>query len=501
MKLLVIGIDGGTRKIIDAMPMPYTQTLLAKSCSKDLDEDLISRGWAEILTGEHASTNKAFYLMPMANGGLDFNASYSKSDMLLYSRNKPLWKRLNEAGASVGLMNIPTTGPADTVDGFLVAGGGGGLKADGSVPATMVYPREAKALVEKHRYVLDVRLPGGETTVSGFLDRIRQAENTQKDAFIELALALKPAFGFHCFRITTEVQYLARYEIERAAEAIRKARDNDEVFQPETPTQQKVVEHYANLDNSIRELFDTLDPEHYIFVGDHSTALLRHEGNVDVWLERAGYLTRMSPLERKARRGLIRIRDKANRAAVKYLGKKAPPLVRRPITTFSPGRTRAFGTFYDTGNFAGIFVNDRARFGGPVSGEHEHEKLVDDICLSLNASDEAREYRLEAHPYRRNYPGAQFHKLMPDIRIHKPDSLYFSSRNWTFIRDNENLKPLEENIAGIRYPHTGAKGHDPLFVFSTGLGKHLREDDPNDLRAVYHMICRHFETSEDVAES
>ena len=87
MKLLVIGIDGGTRKIIDDMPMPFTQGLFARSASRDLDEDLISRGWAAILTGEHASTNKAFYLMPVAAGGLDFNASYSGECFLTKRRS------------------------------------------------------------------------------------------------------------------------------------------------------------------------------------------------------------------------------------------------------------------------------------------------------------------------------------------------------------------------------------------------------------------------------
>lgn len=493
MKLLVIGIDGGSRDIIDAMPMPFTQDLFAQSASRKLDEDLISRGWAEVLTGEHASDNKAFYLMPVAEGGLDFNASYSKSDMVACSHNEPLWKRLNRAGTSVGLMNIPTTGPADQVDGFLVAGGGGGLKADGDIPPTMVYPPGCKPALEKHDYVFDVRLPGGETTVSGFLEKIRQAENAQKDTFIELAQKEQPEFGFHCFRITTEVQYLARFEIDRAAEALRKAGNHGGDFEPDSPTQKKVVEHYINLDNSIRELFEALKPENYIFVGDHSTALLRHEGNVDVWLEQAGYLNRMSPAERKARGALIRLRNKANRMAVKYLGRKAPPLVRRPLTKFSPGRTRAFGTFYDTGNFAGIFINDRSRFGGPVSDGQDHEKLVDEICQNFNSTPEARDYQLEARPYRRNYPGTRFQKLMPDIRIHKPDSIYFSSRHWAFIRNNQNLKPLDENLSGIRYPHTGAKGHDPLFVFSPGLETCLREDDPDDLRVVYHMICRHFE--------
>lgn len=491
--MLVVGIDGGTRDIIDAMPMPFTQELFARSASKKMDEDLISRGWAEILTGEHASRNKAFYLMPVADGSLDFDASYTKSDMLACSCNEPLWRRLNQADTSVGMMNIPTTGPADEVNGFLVAGGGGGLNAIGTIPATMVHPPACRPVLERHNYVFDVRLPGGETTVSGFLEKIRQAENTQKDAFIELAQKEKPQFGFHCFRITTEVQYLARYEIEKASEAIRKARQNGEPFRPETLTQQKVVDHYTNLDNSIKELFEALEPERYIFVGDHSTALLKYEGNIDVWLEQAGYLTRISLAERIFRGGLRSLRSKANQVAVRFFGKKSLPFIRRPLTKFRPSRTRAFGTFYDTGNFAGVFINDRSRFGGPISDEKEHEMLVDEICQNLNASPEAQEYQLEAKPYRRRYSGAQFHRLMPDIQICKPDSIYFSSRKWTFIQANGNLKPLSEKLAGVRYPHTGTKGHDPLFVFSAALEHELRDDDPEDLRIVYNMICRHFE--------
>ena len=96
MKLLVIGIDGGTKSIIEGMPMPFTQSLFKDAVSENLEEDLISRGWAEALTGEHASTNKGFYLMPCSDGSYDFSASYSKSDMVSASSNKTLWDYLNK---------------------------------------------------------------------------------------------------------------------------------------------------------------------------------------------------------------------------------------------------------------------------------------------------------------------------------------------------------------------------------------------------------------------
>lgn len=53
MKMLVIGIDGGDKRIIDAMDMPFLQSLLSERVCLKVEEDLWSRGWAEILSGVH----------------------------------------------------------------------------------------------------------------------------------------------------------------------------------------------------------------------------------------------------------------------------------------------------------------------------------------------------------------------------------------------------------------------------------------------------------------
>lgn len=491
MRLLVIGIDGGTKGIIEGMPMPFTQALFKRAASKHLEEDLISRGWAEALTGEHASTNKGFYLMPCADGSYDFSGSYSKSDMVSASSNKAIWKLLNENGVSVGIVNVPTTGPADDVKGFMIAGGGGGVKATGGVPDGMVFPSIYKKTLEDNGYVFDVRLPGGEKTVSGFLKKISKAEHVQMDTFVKLAKLEKPDFGFHCFRITTEVQYLARYEIEKCIKKLAACKNKGVEFEPDNEIQRALVAHYRELDESIKSIFQELEPESYIFVGDHSTALFEHEGNLDVWLNEKRYLKTLSAAEIFVTRALRFLKRKL----LVRLGKKEKPkasLIRRPITRFSERKTLAFGTFYDTGNFAGIFVNDNDRFNGPVKGAKQVKAIVDKICTEFNADPISIKYGLVAKPYREVHEGAQFQRLMPDIKIHKPDSIYFSSRKWEFITKNPNLKPLNESLEGIRYPHAGAKGSDPLFVYSKDLEHLIRDDDPSDLRLTYRIITRFF---------
>jgi predicted AlkP superfamily phosphohydrolase/phosphomutase len=491
MKLLIIGIDGGTKEIIEGMPMPFTQSLLRDSYSKEIDEDLLSRGWAEILTGEHASSNKAFYLMPFADGSYDFSGSYSKRDMVSASSHKPLWQVLSDLNVLSGIVNVPTTGPAEKINGFMVAGGGGGIQAKDGIPDGMVYPPEYKKKLEEKGYVFDVRLPGGESTVSGFLKKIKEAERIQRETFVELSKLNNPDFGFHCFRITTEVQYLARYEIEKCIEGILQAKKEVAEFVPDTDVQRNVIEHYRCLDDSIKSIFEELKPDNYILVGDHATELLQYEGNIDVWLSRNGFMVKMS----KMKIFVGKLSRFIYRKICAFTSRQITPkssLVRAPITKFSKNQTLAFGTFYDTGNFAGIYINDRGRFGGPVISNQESEEIVNAICEKFNADPAAARYGLEAKPYRKLFQGSDYQHLMPDIRIHKPDSIYFSSRNWDFIRINPNLKKLEEDISGVRYPHSGAKGSSPLLSMSKGLRKFIYNDDPKDLRLVYFLVCRFF---------
>ena len=50
MKLLIIGIDGGDKRIIEAFNMPFVQKIIQENEAPELTLDLMSRGWAEMLT-------------------------------------------------------------------------------------------------------------------------------------------------------------------------------------------------------------------------------------------------------------------------------------------------------------------------------------------------------------------------------------------------------------------------------------------------------------------
>lgn len=503
MDLLVIGIDGGTKAIIDGMPMPFTQSLFNKSYFRTLEEDPLSRGWAEALTGCHASETKGFYLMPYLDGSYDFNRAYSKNVIVAESPKLPLWKMVNNKGKSVGILNVPTTGPAANVDGFIVSGGGGGLNSIGGIPEGMYYPESVKSILAKNNYVFDIRLPNDAKTICGFIEKIADAEVIQKNTFIELSDKNKPDFGFYCIRMITEIQYLARYEIERCIQSIKIAKESGQEFFPENDVQEALINYYKKVDEHIKEVFQSVMPEEFLFIGDHSTALFKKDLNLDVWLESNKFLSLMSPLE-----GFVHkvkhtwhITKLLNKVGIKRKWQKRP--TRLPITKFSRKNSLAFSTFYETGNFAGIFINDAHRFNGPVKND-EIDALVNSICESFNEDPDTKRHNLHAVPYRRKYKESRFFDFMPDIQVHKPDTTFCSGRYWEFLRDNPNCKAFKGDPVfkpygspeAIQFPHTGLKGSDPLFVYSKNLESFIERDDPNDLRMAYSMIDRYLSQKE-----
>ena len=494
MKLLVLGFDGGTQRIFENMPMPFTNDFLLNNKSRILKEDLISRGWAKILSGLHSSQTNALYLMPLGDKSLKFTQSYSLQDLMANDYVVPLWELLNKRGIKVGIQNIPTTNPAPEVDGFLVSGGGGGLSSMGGIPEHMVYPKENATILNKMGYTVDIRLGApGNNTFSDFVLNIEKAHEKQLSAYIELCKKHKPNFGFFCFRITTELQYLAMSEIESYISEVSDAYKEKREPKPKTDIQKWLIRHYEHMDICIKRLVEFLNPSHILYTADHSTAPFHYDFNVNVFLEQQGWFNRASSYNNLKQRLIKSVKQAVPAGLKKGIKTKLNiPSIRTSPTQIDKSATKAFGTFFDTGNFAGIFVNDQNRFNGPVKNDQEVKKLCSQICEELNQSSEAKTHCLHAKPFRERFSNFKYQHNLPDIRIEKPDDCYFSCRMPNFVEKNPNYGPLPMNIQELKYPNTGLKGQNPIFAFSNELEQFINEDDPNDLRVVYRIIDRVF---------
>ena len=94
MKSLVIGMDGVSKKVFQRGWTPFVEKLKLKGEERSLINDCISRGWAELIFGEHAIESGATYDRPMSNSSYEWTMdwSYEKSMELNPSLEK-IWEK------------------------------------------------------------------------------------------------------------------------------------------------------------------------------------------------------------------------------------------------------------------------------------------------------------------------------------------------------------------------------------------------------------------------
>jgi predicted AlkP superfamily phosphohydrolase/phosphomutase len=481
LKLLVIGIDGADRRVMEAMDMPILKSFLTDGICLEVEEDLWSRGWAEILGGVHGRQSGGFYNKPKLDGSHDMTQSFGTKD---YSRNekiKPLWERLSELHQSVGFMNVPTTMPAPRVDsGFFVSGAGGGMgKLDlGEVPAAACHPTEAVAALSELEYIVDIRFRScGIREVDTFFASLGKMQEARTRAYISLCRQYRPSLGFVAFMATSRVQNLAFSEIEALG-------GNEGI--PTNQIQRRIRDLYGNLDEQIGALLAELQPRHVMIVSDHGTEAYRHSANVNALLREMG-------LYSEAKRAAIprRVVNRARKlisGRVKHVINKALPGVSGAVSGYAGSpvdwdTSEAFGARY----VSGIYINDHRRFGGPVADGPDVRALAQDICDAVNATTEAKEFDLRARPYRERHTGAAFFDLLPDVWIDKPDSVFFEGKG-AFVAPNEDYGPIDSLYNINRDMYTGIKRRYPLVAIDREMTRYIPELQPSDLTLVYRII-------------
>ncbi|MGI9333623.1 MAG: hypothetical protein ACR2RL_10760 [Gammaproteobacteria bacterium] len=496
MKMLVVGLDGADRRLIDGLQMPFTQQLLREGRVWEIEEDLLSRGWAETLTGRHGSETGGLYLRPKLDGTYEFTPRFScTSSETSALGHTSLWTLLNERGVKVGLQNVPTTGPAVRVNGFFVAGAEGRADAGAELSDSVVSPSSARTTLGKVGYVTDVRGPAQYGRLSKMLPVLETALDSQTKGFLALCREFEPSFGLACFTLSVELHYLAMVDIEAII---------DDPASEKTPVRSGIVEHFRYLDGCIERLFIALEPQNYVLTSAHATAPFRREANIDAYLAHQGWLTQQNPGLALPERVLNRVVNSSRRHALKPLGIWKPrPKRWNPYSRFDRHKSVAFGNFFDSGNFAGIYINDQDRFGGPVSNQAESQRLVKEICWEINHEPSWQSTQVTAAPYRAEFAHCRFERLLPDIHLRKPDELLFYGRALSpigyvalgrspFVAENPNFQPLSDDISAGNYPFTGVKGRNALFCSDLQTASHADSDDPHNLTSVYRVIDRVF---------
>jgi len=161
-KVVVIGLDAATWTVIRPWmaegSMPNLAKLMKAGVSGPLESILppiTPPAWTSFMTGKNPGKHGIFNFVETENVGYAMNYINASS-----RRSPTVWKLLNDAGISVGTMNIPFTYPPEKLNGFQISG----LDTP-SENSPYTHPPELKQELQRHTKIEhDIRYLGFMST-------------------------------------------------------------------------------------------------------------------------------------------------------------------------------------------------------------------------------------------------------------------------------------------------------------------------------------------------
>lgn len=377
-KLLVVGLDGATWDLIGpwaaAGDLPLFARLREEGASgplRSVTPNLTPPGWTTAFTGVNPGKHGIFDFFTLDPG--------SAAPRILTSgdrRAPALWEILGGAGRRVGVFNVPSTYPADAVNGFFVTGmGTPGLTGPWASPE-----EEREGLREKfpgfcigadHRLI-------ERGDLEGFLEELYALTDIQEDLVLDLVERHDPQVLIHIYDDLDRVMHFywrfmdaAHPRHEEAAPRVRNA----------------IHDYYQRIERGMARLMEAMGPDADLCVlSDHGFGAL----HTDVYLNRVlanwGYLSPLPVADELVAKPVWKRAAKAvvPQSVRTWLRKnvKASPLA-NPLGFIDWSRTRAF---YASVSGRSIYLNVKGRQPfGTVEPGGEYDALRQEVKERLLA--------------------------------------------------------------------------------------------------------------------
>lgn len=162
-KVVLIGLDAATWTLIRPWMAEGSLPNLAKLMQGGVSGTLQSilppitpPAWTSFMTGKNPGKHGIFHFVETEHGGYAMNYANATS-----RRSPTVWKLLNDAGYTVGTMNIPFTYPPEPLNGFQISG-----MDTPSETSPFIHPPALRDELFKHlgNIQLDLRFLGAMTT-------------------------------------------------------------------------------------------------------------------------------------------------------------------------------------------------------------------------------------------------------------------------------------------------------------------------------------------------
>lgn len=283
-KVLIIGIDGGTWKIlgpaIEQGHMPYLKNLRQKGSSgilKSTIPPVTPAAWTAFQTGRNAGKTSVFSFCAW-----DIK---NRREVISNASNfkRTLWEIVSENGGKVGVLNVPMTYPPQPVNGWVVTG-----FVTPSIESEFTYPADLKQKLME-------ALPDYDIFNQS---RMKNMELGGLDIFVEqMVQCLESRSSAAEFLMKNDCPDLLMVHFQ-ASDAIQHRywgylEEGQPKFDPEKKSY-ILTRFYAALDRNIEKIASAFTnatgAEPTIFViSDHGFQLNKKRFNLAKWLQKKGY--------------------------------------------------------------------------------------------------------------------------------------------------------------------------------------------------------------------
>lgn len=399
VKLLIIGLDAATLDLIGPWIAEGKLSNLARLMSAGVSGRLASilppvtpPAWTSFMTGKNPGKHGIFEFLEMPA------ESYSLRYLDASSRRaKTVWRMLNEAGHTVGTMNLPFTYPPEQLDGFQISG-----MSTPSESSPFIYPSELRNELEDRlgKFRLDPRFLGFMSTNS----RRRQVIDDLKkvdDQWLRASLYLIE-------KHPADVMMFTFMSIDTVQHHFWQYMDPTHHYYDASGAQEfsgAVLRVYQWLDHAVGRIVESISPETSILVvSDHGGGPTSDRVlYLNRFLAQLGLLhyreSHISPL-RRITKGLLRhsydlLRGSLSSRHKIMLANIFPALRKRfesSVTSYTNidwSRTKAFCSEV-LASPPGIWINRKGIKPAGIVSESEYESLLTLITQKLSELNDPR---------------------------------------------------------------------------------------------------------------
>ena len=387
-RLLVIGLDGATWDIIDALlqsgRLPAMAGMAGTGTRAVLQSTVPSAtfpSWTTFMTGKNPGGHGLFDFTELARGsyGIRFlNATFRRSETL--------FMMLSRAGLRVGAMGVPATYPPERVNGFMISGFDSPVA--GSIDTSFVHPPELYR---------DIRSAVGEYRISDLLETYMTGQwYVRASEKIMTSLDKKARTALYLYRREPWDFFMVHFgESDTAAHHFWKFHDPASPRYEPAPGRlpHTIRDVYVKLDSIINDFLESLwEDTTVLIVSDHGFGGAGTRAvSLNRWLEGEGLLE-LSDRPALLDRGLELVKQ----AGLRHLHHGLQELVfrsplrriARRMETASRFRgiqwsgTAAFSE--DMNHFPGIHINLQGREPqGTVAPGTDYERVRDEVIAGL----------------------------------------------------------------------------------------------------------------------